>query len=182
MKLASLLFFALLVGAHWACGLDQPLQEPLCSFRESDCRSLGYALFGAIALIGAVYAIGLRRHGQPGEAANAVGSGLLLLLIAATPSGWALHRAAAMVLLFSIFAHYAIVLLAGPRALLLSHASTPFLLAIATGFQSYGLWQKGMICYLVVVAVIHHHVVMRRLCGFGKDVGCSLQDAPLKTV
>jgi hypothetical protein len=177
MKLASLLFFALLVWAHWACGLDQPLQQPLCAFREGDCRSLGYALFGAIACIGAVYAVGLRRHGQQGEAANAIGSGLLLLLIVATPSEWVLHRAAAIVLLFSIYVHYAIVLSVGPRVLLLFHAFFPFLLAIMTGLQSYGLWQKGMICYLVVVAVIHHHIVMRRLAIIGNSAGDSFQDA-----
>jgi hypothetical protein len=167
MKLASLLFFALLLRAHQTSGFERPLNEPMCSFRDGEQALMGYALFGAIALIGVVYALALKRFGEPGEAVNAVGAGVLLLLIAATPAGLPLHRAGALVLIGSIFAHYALLLLPGRRWPLLLHLGMPIVLAVATGFQSYGLWQKGMICYLVVVAVVHHHQVKSRArtCG-----------------
>ena len=162
MKLASLLFFSLLAYAHQASDFDRPLDEPMCAFRDGAQGWLGYALFGAVALIGACYLFTLKRLGQPGEAANGVGAGLLLVVIAATPGEWALHRAGAFVLLGSIYAHYALLLLPGRRPLLALHLSAPLVLAVATGFGSYGLWQKGMISYLVVVALVHHHAVKRR--------------------
>lgn len=162
MKLASLLFFVLLVVAHQTYAFDGPLEQPLCSFREGAFGWLGYSLFGAIALVGGVYTVTLRRLGEPGEAANAVGASLLLLAVAATPAAWPLHRASAAVLLGSIYVHYAILLLSGRQLWLAVHLSVPILLAVGTGFQSYGLWQKGLICYLVVVALVHHHVVKRR--------------------
>jgi hypothetical protein len=161
MKPAGLLFFVLLAYAHAASGLPWPLHQPLCGFREGDAPTLGYALFIAIALVGAIYAFAMRRSGLSGEAANVVGSGLLLAVVAATPSWWPLHNAAAIVLMGSIFAHYAILLLPW-RTWLYAHLSMPVGLATATQFESYGLWQKALICYLVVVAVAHHHIVKRR--------------------
>jgi hypothetical protein len=161
MKPAALLFFVLLALAHVACGRPAALHQPLCSFREGEAPTLGYALFCAIALVGAIYALAMRRGGLPGEAANVVGSGLLLAIVAATPSTWALHNAAALVLMGSIFAHYAILLL-DERAWLYVHLAMPLVLAAATRLESYGLWQKALICYLVAVAVAHHHIVQRR--------------------
>ena len=177
MRLASLLFFVLLVYAHFASGLDRPIDEPLCGFRDGDFGVLGYALFCSMALVGAIYTFTLRRWGEQVDAANTVGGGLLLLVVAATPSSWPLHRASAYVLLASIYAHYAIVLYRrGRRPMMQIHLAVPVLLAVGIGFQSYGLWQKGLICYFVLVAVAHHHIVTRR-----KDRGAeAAPHAPLK--
>jgi hypothetical protein len=162
MKLASLIFFVLLIYAHQLCGLYEPLGQPLCAFREGELPSLGYSLFCSIALIGVLYAFALRRLGQPGEAANTVGMGVLFLIVAATPARWTLHNASAFVLLTSIYAYFAILLHRSGRPLMmLVHLSVPLLLAVATGFQSYGLWQKCLIGYLVVAAMVHHHLVAR---------------------
>jgi hypothetical protein len=51
MKLASLLFFALLIYVHQVCSPFEALDWPLSAFREGECEPLGYALFGAIALV-----------------------------------------------------------------------------------------------------------------------------------
>ena len=104
MKLASLAFVALLGYAHQVSDLYEPINQPLCAFREGDLGSLGYALFCTIALIGVLYTFGLRRSGEPGEAANTVGFGVLLAIVAVTPSTWTLHEASACVLLASIYA------------------------------------------------------------------------------
>jgi hypothetical protein len=161
MKPAALFFFVLLTYAHAVSGLPAPLHQPLCGFREDDAPTLGYALFLAIALVGAIYAFAMRRRGLHGEAANVVGSGLLLAIVAATPSWWPLHNAAAIVLMGSIFAHDAILLLQR-RPWLYAHLAMPLVLAAATRLESYGLWQKALICYLVAVAAVHHHIVQRR--------------------
>ncbi len=163
MKLAALCYFSLLVYVHQVRGVDGAIGQPLCSFRDGEFGLLGYALFCAVALVGAVYTFGLRRFGEPQEAANTLGGGLLLLIVVATPSRWPLHDASALVLLGSIYVHYAIVLSQRPgRVLMLVHLGMPLLLAAAIGFHSYGLWQKGMIGYFVAVAVVHHHVAANR--------------------
>jgi hypothetical protein len=162
MKLAAIIFFGLLIYAHQVCGLDQAVYRPLCDFREGDLRVLGYALFFTIALIGALYTFDLRRFEDPGEAMNTLGFGVLLLIVVLTPSGWSLHDASALVLLASIYTYFAVVLYrAGHPLLMMIHLSVPIVLAIAARFQSYGIWQKGMISYFVIAAVVHHEVLRR---------------------
>jgi hypothetical protein len=45
--------------------------------------------------------------------------------------------------------------------LMLIHLCAPLVIAVVTGFESYGIWQKALISYFVVAATIHHHVAMR---------------------
>ena len=162
MKLASLFFFALLTYAHQVCGLHEPLYQPLCSFREGEFAALGYALFCVLALIGALYAFDMKRHGETGEAANTASFGVLLAIIVATPDYWSLHKAAAMVLLTSVYAYFAMLLYRSERQpLMWLHLSIPLVLAVATGFQSYGMWQKALVGYLILTAIIHLHCVKR---------------------
>jgi hypothetical protein len=161
MKLAALFFVWLLVTAHQLCGLYQPLHQPMCSFRYGEFGAIGYGLFVAMGLLGLIYGLDMRRYGQPGEAANTVSFGIVLLIIGATPSEWPLHNAAAIVLMFCIVAYFALLLYRANSPLLWPHLAVPILIAIATGFQSYGLWQKSFICYIVLAAVVHHHLVKR---------------------
>lgn len=172
MKLAAIIFFGLLIYAHQACGLDQPLYQPLCDFREGDLGVLGYALFCAIALVGALYTFDLKRLEDPSEAMNTLGFGVLLLIVVATPSGWPLHDASAIVLLTSIHIYFAVVLYrAGHPLLMMIHLSVPLVLGIATGFQSYGIWQKGMISYFIIAAVVHHDLLKRGARARAQAVG-----------
>ena len=142
--------------------MHEPLQQPLCSFRAGEFAALGYALFCVLALIGALYAFDMKRYGEPGEAANTASFGVLLAIIVATPDYWSFHKAAAMVLLTSIYAYFAMLLYRCERQpLMWLHLSIPLVLAVATGFQSYGMWQKALVCYLILEALIHHHHVKR---------------------
>ena len=78
------------------------------------------------------------------------------------PSEWPLHEASAIVLLASIYTYFAVVLYrAGRPLLMMIHLSVPLVLAIVTRFQSYGMWQKWMICYFILAAVVHHDVLKR---------------------
>jgi hypothetical protein len=159
MKLAALIFFALLVHAHEACGLCETIGDPLCSFREGPLWPLGYALFCAIALVGVFYIFGLQRSGEPAEASNIVSFGVLLAIVVATPSWWAIHEASACMLLASVYLYFALLLYRSARPFVWFHLAMPVLLAVATGFASYGLWQKAFICYFVLAIAVHHHVL-----------------------
>jgi hypothetical protein len=169
MKLAALFYFWLLFAAHQLCGLYQPLHEPMCSFRYGEFGAIGYGLFVSMGLIGLIYGLDLRRYGQPGEAANVVSFATVLFIIGATPSEWPLHNAAAIVMMVCIVAYFALLLYRADSPLMWIHLAVPILLTVVTGFQSYGIWQKALICYLIFAAVVHHHLVKR---------GARLQTAP----
>jgi hypothetical protein len=160
MKLASLLFFALLIYVHLVCNPSEALGWPLSAFREGECAPLGYALFGAIGLVTAVYSVDLRRFRDPIEAIDTIGFGLFLLMVAVSPNRWMFHRASAFTLLGCAYVFFALQL-RNNRRLMLIHLCTPLVLAVVTGFESYGIWQKALISYFVVVGTMHHHVATR---------------------
>jgi hypothetical protein len=164
MKLASLFFFALLTYVHQVCSPYEALDWPLSAFREGECVPLGYALFGAIALVTAVYSVDLKRFRDPIEAIDTIGFGVLLLMVAVSPNRWMFHRASAFTLLVCAYVFFAIQL-RNNRPLMLVHLCAPLVLAVVTGFHSYGIWQKALISYFVIVATIHHHVTMRDMRG-----------------
>jgi hypothetical protein len=164
MKLASLLFFALLIYVHQVCGAYEPLHWPLSAFREGECGPVGYALFGAIALVTAVYSVDLRRFRDPIQAIDTIGFGVLLLMVVFSPNRWMFHRTAAFTLLGCAYVFFAIQFRRN-RPLMLLHLCAPIALAVLTRFESYGIWQKALISYFVVVGTIHHHVATRDMRG-----------------
>jgi hypothetical protein len=160
MKLASLVFFALLVYVHQVCSPYEALDWPLSAFRDGECEPLGYALFAALALVTAVYSVDLKRFRDPIEAIDTIGFGVLLLFVAVSPNRWMFHRVSAFTLLGCAYVFFAIHL-RNNRPLMLIHLCAPIVLAVVTGFESYGIWQKALISYSVVAGTIHHHVVTR---------------------
>jgi hypothetical protein len=161
MKLASLLFFALLIFVHQLHGL-YAIEWPLSAFREGESEPWGYALFGAIALVSVVYSVELKRFRDPIDAIDTIGFGVLLLFVAVSPNRWLFHRVSAFTLLGCAYVFFAIQL-RNNRQLMLLHLCAPLALAVVTGFQSYGIWQKALISYFVVVGTIHHHVATREM-------------------
>lgn len=161
MKLASLLFFALLIFVHQVCSPVEALDWPLSRFREGDCAPLGYALFGAIGLITVIYSVDLGRFRDPIETLDTIGFGVLLLMVAVSPNKWMLHRVVAFGLLGGAYVFFALQL-RHRRPLMLMHLCAPILFAVVTSFESYGIWQKVLISYFVAVATTHHHVMTQR--------------------
>jgi hypothetical protein len=160
MKLSSLVFFALLFHVHQVCSPYEALDWPLSAFREGECEPLGYALFGALALVTAVYSVDLKRFKDPIDAIDTIGFGVLLLFVAVSPNRWMFHRVSAFTLLGCAYVFFAIHL-RNNRPLMLIHLCAPIVLAVVTGFESYGIWQKALISYFVVVGTIHHHLATR---------------------
>lgn len=161
MKFASLCFFALLAYVHYECSPHEALGWPLSAFREGACAPLGYMLFGAIGWLTAIYSVDLKRFDDPIETVDTIGFWLLLLTVALSPNRWMLHRVMAFSLLACAYGFFALQL-RHHRPTLLLHLCAPVLLAVLTGFESYGIWQKSLISYFIVVATIHHHVMTRR--------------------
>ena len=108
----------------------------------------------------AVYSLDLKRFRDPIEAIDTIGFGVLLLVAAVSPARWMLHRGSAGLLLVCAYIFLAMQLHRSHRPVMLLHLCAPLVLAVVTDFQ-YGIWQKALISYFVVVATVHHHVVTR---------------------
>ena len=162
MKLAALMFFALLFHVHQVCHPYEALDWPLSAFREGECEALGYALFGAIALVTAIYSVDLKRFKEPIEAIDTIGFVVLLLFVTVSPNRWMFHRVSAFTLLGCAYVFFALHL-RNNRPLMLMHLCAPIALAVVAGFQSYGIWQKALISYFIVAGTIHHHVATREM-------------------
>jgi hypothetical protein len=162
MKLASLAFVLLLLIAHAAGDGARLLGQPLSMFRDGGQGGLGYALFALLLLISGLYLTALARAGRAGEVAVAAVAALLLAVVAVTPSQGAFHLLCSLLLLGVLLCYYALLVYRAEGPWLAAvHLAVPFALAGATGLHSYGLWQKAVITYLVVVSAVHHHLLGR---------------------
>jgi hypothetical protein len=159
MKLASFAFFLLLLAIHVEGDFDVLLGRPLSMFRDGDQAWLGYLLFALLLLIGLCYARALAQSRREGEATVVGLAVLLLVVVAATPSLGAGHGLCSFLLLFLLFGYYALLLYRAGSLWLMPHLFVPVVLALATQLHSYGLWQKSIIAYFVMVALVHHHLL-----------------------
>jgi hypothetical protein len=163
LKLTSSAFFVLLVCAHQAGDGDKLLRQPLSMFRDGELAGVGYALFGLLLLFALLYTAALVRSGREAEATFSCLAVVLFLMVALTPSEDSFHLLCSAVLLLLLFAYYALLLLQMETLwLVVLHLTVPVALAVATSFHSYGLWQKGIIAYFVIAAVLHGHGLVRR--------------------
>jgi hypothetical protein len=162
MKQASVAFVLLLLGAHGAGDPGQRLGQPLSLFRDGEQGWLGYLLFAFLLLIGLLYMRALIRAGKEEEAVTAGLAALLLLIVAVTPSFQGLHLLCSLILLLLLFAHYGRLLRQSGSPWLILHGLAPFLLVLLSGCHSYGLWQKSLIVYMVVLANVRSHLLGQR--------------------
>lgn len=168
MKLAALAFFALLAVAHVVGNAEPVLARPLSEFRDGDRAWLGYTLFILLLTIAGLHLAAQVRAKRTGDAAVSGLATVLLLAVALTPSWCGFHSLWSLQLLALLFGYYGMLLYRAESFWLIAHMAVPVVLAIATRFQSYGIWQKSFIAYFVVVAVVHHHVLLRQLPTIGR--------------
>jgi hypothetical protein len=162
MRLASAAFVLLLLGVHAAGDLGESLGQPLSVFRDGEQAWLGYLLFATLLLVALLYMRDLIRAGEEMEAVTAGLAALLLFIVAVTPSMQAFHLLSSLLLLLLLFGHYWRLLRDTGSPWLLLHSSAPFLLVLLSGCHSYGLWQKCVILYLVVLANVRHYFLRGR--------------------
>lgn len=161
MRLASAAFVLLLLGAHAAGDFDQLLGQPLSVFRDGEQGWLGYLLFATLLSVSVLYVGGLIRAGKENEAVTAGLAAGLLFLVAVTPSVQGFHLLCSLLLLLLLFGHYWRLLRASGSPWFILHAVAPFLLVLATGCHSYGLWQKCLILYVVVLVNVRHYMLSK---------------------
>lgn len=109
-------------------------------------------------------ALALRKHYL--EAGVSAVLLILLLIVAATPTYDLGHELCSCALLALAYMYTAIMIVAGvaladwPRFVAYLPLATPFFLTIAASFLGYGVWQKAMVLYFLLCAVLRHHVVV----------------------
>ncbi len=161
MKAAVLTFLVLLIGFHCLDGGKANLDRPLSMFRDDGLGAFGYPLFAALLLIGVVMVTTAIRRKYFCDAAVFASGSLLLLAVALTPSLDDFHITCSVLLLLLFYVYYAILLAFFGGCWMCVHLPLPIALSLVVGLYSYGLWQKGMIVYFVLAAVIHHHILTR---------------------
>jgi hypothetical protein len=161
MKTAASAFVLLLLAAHAAGDFPTLLGQPLSLFRDGEWGGLSYALFALLLLLGVLYTAALARAEHGGEAIVSAAAVFLLLVVTATPSWGGFHLFCSLLLLALLFGYYAALLHRTGSPWLLAHLAAPVALAGATGFHSYGLWQKALIVYFVAAAVARRHFLVR---------------------
>lgn len=158
MRLASIAFFLILAGLH---GSEGTLSQPLSTFRDGPQRTWGFALFGLLTFIGLNWIWTLIRTRSTSELVGVVPALPLLGFVALTDSrdGW--HLAASFVLLGWMLLFFAAKLWEEENWLVFLHLLMPIAIGLTIRFHSFGLWQKSLIAYFVVLINMHD---LLRLC------------------
>lgn len=159
MRTASLTFLTLLALAHLGSDLRRQLSRPLSMFRDGDQAALGYALFATLFVVALLYCRALARARREVEAGGAVFVVLLFVLVAVTPSTAGFHHLCSLLLLGTLFLYYALLLRASDSPWLLGHLAVPILLAMVTQLHSYGLWQKSLVVYFLMLANVRRALI-----------------------
>jgi hypothetical protein len=163
VKLASVAFVLLLLAAHGAGDPGERLPLPLSVFRDCENGWWGYLLFAALQLIALLSLLSLFRAGKEEEATSAAIIAVLLFLVAVSPSWDLVHLLCSIALLLFLFRHYWWLLGTARSPWLLPHLLAPLFLLLLSGAHSYGLWQKSLILYFVILANIRHHQLGREI-------------------
>jgi hypothetical protein len=161
VKLATLAFVLLLLAAHAASDTPEILERPLSMLRDGDEAAIGYALFGLLALITALMTAASIRARREAEIGVFCLASVLLLVVAATSSFGGFHILCSLVLIGLVYGYFGVLLHATGSGWRFVHWPAALMLWLATGCHSYGLWQKSLIVYLVLLVNIHYHLVSR---------------------
>ena len=161
MKLASLAFVTCLSLAHLEGDFAKTLSLPLSMIRDGESWWVGYLLFGLLLLIAGLMLDRLRRDDLAVDACLLGIVAAFLLLVAVTPSRNGFHDFGSFVVLAVLFGYYAAVLRGESAAWMFGHLAVPILLLFVTQVHSYGLWQKSLIVYFLLVINVHHWLLLR---------------------
>ena len=155
MKSATLLFLFSLGVAHGLSGDPSPIDLPLSMFRDDGRPILGFALFLQLLTIAALLLVRCFRYDRVLEGVLFTSAAFLLAVVAVTPSRHFMHEMCALLLLFGLYAYFALALYGRAAPLFFVHVLAPLLIGLLTGWRSYGVWQKGMIVYFACGAALY---------------------------
>lgn len=151
MRLITLAFLMLLVLAHESGEGEAALARPLSLFREKTDSPIGWLLFALLLAAGGILVQLLLRMRWFLDALVLLVATVLLAVVAATPSLDSGHMFVSGILLFSLYIYYAILFYRLASRWLWLHLPIPVLLLFLTQLHSYGLWQKSLILYYLLV-------------------------------
>lgn len=176
VKLLGAAFAVLLVCAHLADLQGDAYQRPLSMFRDYEPAWIGYALFGVLVAIGTeTIRTACRAYAITEAAVYFVSTGLLVA-VAATPSYDELHTTCALAAMIILFATYAVLLYRADCMFWFAmHLLAPSVLMMASRLESYGVWQKGMILYFLVAAIVHQHVLAQWLADDRRETSSRIR-------
>lgn len=158
MRLLSATFVLMLAYAHRGGDL---LHQPLSIFRDGEQRLIGGMLFLLLLAIGTILIRKLiRLRGYVGGFVVAVAL-TLLLIVAVTPSWGEIHHLCAFGLLGLVGFYYTMWLNLEKRHWLWPHLLLTTVIVWGAAFDSYGLWQKGFILYLVLLINVQFSFLRR---------------------
>lgn len=152
MRLASLAFFVILLLLHSS---ESALSQPLSMFRDGPHRAWGFTLFGLLTFIGLKWIWTLIRTRRVSDLLAVVPALPLLGFVALTDSGDGWHLAASFVLLGWMLLYFAAKLWEEENWWVFAHLLMPIAIALTIQFHSFGLWQKSLIAYFVVLINMH---------------------------
>ena len=125
-------------------------------FRDGNYAGLGYLAFALLIATGVMMTRASFRSGESINGAFYAAAMTLLAVIAVTPSFDLLHLFLSLLLPLAVYVYYAFIFPCSAAPLwMVLHLSIPVVLAVATGFHSYGAWQKCLIVYFVLLANLH---------------------------
>ncbi len=156
VKLLSGLFLVILVALHGLLGAEAAAL-PLSMFRDGRFATLGYLAFLVLIAIGPFMVSASCRAGAYGDAAFYALASAALLVVALTPSMAPDHVFWSLALLLGFYVYYARLLADAASFWIVPHLLMPGALAIAT--QNFGLCQKSLIVYFLVVANVHDRML-----------------------
>ncbi len=120
-------------------------------FREEAGSPVGWLLFGLLLAAGVILVQLLLRMRWFIDALMLLFAAGLLAFVAATPSLDSDHLVVSGVLLLSLYLYYTILFHRLESRWLWLHLPMPLLLLFLTRLHSYGLWQKSLILYYLLV-------------------------------
>jgi hypothetical protein len=154
VKFVSLALLGVLTALHLVAGGDAA-GLPLSMFRDGNHAGLGYLAFALLIAMGVMMTRASFRSGESINGAFYAAAMTLLAMIAVTPSFDLLHLFLSLLLPLAVYVYYAFLFYSAATLWMLLHLSIPIVLAVATGFHSYGAWQKCLILYFVLLANLH---------------------------
>ncbi len=154
MIFVSLALLGVLTALHLVSGADAA-DLPLSMFRDGNYAGLGYLAFAFLIAMGVMMTRASFRSGESINGAFYAAAMTLLAVIAVTPSFDLLHVFLSLLLPLVVYVYYAFIFYSAATLWMLLHLSIPVVLAVATGFHSYGAWQKCLILYFVLLANLH---------------------------
>jgi hypothetical protein len=157
VKAATALFLAAFVRAHLSVEETVPL--PLSQLRDGRDAWLGHLMFAALIALAGTHAWSQLQRGYGGEALSTAVAAALLVFVALSPSFDAFHILASLLLLTLLFIQNARLLRELGLGWMAFHLLVPTILLWASRQYGYGVWQKGLILYLLTLTNLRNHVL-----------------------